>query len=543
MCLHNVSFFAQELTLKLQATDSTAQSTLSQLSFQKLHNSSKTLFSEIDSIQNNLQQQGYFTATHTKTNKEDNTYVVWFSLGKQTTTAAFVFSENLTDMLHQKESATNVLKIPTTHITTFLKETSEQLDQHGYSFAKVQLTDIHIRNNTLFATVTATQPEKRTIDRVLVKGYNNFPASFVRNYLNIKDQTIFSRQKLLAISEAIETIPFVSQIKPPEVLFKKDSTLLYLFLNKQSNNSIDGLLHFTSKESGKGIALYGHVDLQLQNTLHKGETFAIYWKKEGNEQQDFTINTTIPYVFQSPISTEFSFGLFKKDSSFLSTRFSGKIQYAKSANTNTALTYTYTNSESTEASDNFVSFHSNFIGLQYQITLPTHDVFFNNRFFSNLQVSFGKRTFTNTQASDNQINAEATISYLWEIHQRHAFFLKNNTRILWTDTLVANELFRIGGFQNLRGFNEQSITTSRYTIATIEYRYRTNANAYFYTFSDIGRAQLFSKKQETFYSLGLGYTTRFKSSKITVGYALGKTNKTAFNTKQAKALLQLISFF
>jgi len=543
LCVHNVSFFAQELTLKLQTIDSTAQSVLSQLSFQKVHNSPKTLFSEIDSIQKNLQQQGYFTATHTNTHKKENTYVAWFSLGKQTTSAAFIFSESLAEMLRQKESTTKVLEIPTTQIASFLKKTSDQLDQHGYSFAKVQLTDIHIRDNTLFATVTATQPKKRTIDRVLVKGYNDFPVSFVLNYLKTKDQPVFSSQKLRAIAEAIETIPFVSQIKPPEVLFKKDSTLLYVFLNKQSNNSIDGLLHFTSKESGKGIAVHGHIDLQLQNTLHKGETFSIHWKKEGNEQQDFTISTTIPYVFQSPISTEFSFGLFKKDSSFLSTRFDGKLHYAKNAKTKIGITYNYTNSESNEAPGNFASFHSNFIGLQYQITQPTHDVFFNNHFTSNLQVSFGKRTLTHTQVSNNQISAAATISYLWKIHQRHAFFLKSNTRILWTDTLVANELFRIGGFQDLRGFNEQSIAASRYTIATIEYRYQTNANAYFYTFSDLGRAQLFSKKQETFYSLGLGYTTLFKSSKITVGYALGKTSETSFSTKQAKVLLQLISFF
>ena len=43
-----------------------------------------------------------------------------------------------------------------------------------------------------------------------------------------------------------------------------------------------------------------------------------------------------------------------------------------------------------------------------------------------------------------------------------------------------NELFLIGGYKLLRGFNEESQYVSQYAIGTVEYRYRLGLNSYFF---------------------------------------------------------------
>jgi hemolysin activation/secretion protein len=53
--------------------------------------------------------------------------------------------------------------------------------------------------------------------------------------------------------------------------------------------------------------------------------------------------------------------------------------------------------------------------------------------------------------------------------------------------LLANEQFRIGGAKLLRGFDEEFIFASNYTLATLEYRLLIGQNAYLYTFADLAR--------------------------------------------------------
>ncbi len=52
-----------------------------------------------------------------------------------------------------------------------------------------------------------------------------------------------------------------------------------------------------------------------------------------------------------------------------------------------------------------------------------------------------------------------------------------------------NELFEIGGYKLLRGFNEESIYANSYEIGTLEYRLLTGINSYLFTFADIGFAK------------------------------------------------------
>jgi hemolysin activation/secretion protein len=49
-----------------------------------------------------------------------------------------------------------------------------------------------------------------------------------------------------------------------------------------------------------------------------------------------------------------------------------------------------------------------------------------------------------------------------------------------------NELFQIGGFKMLRGFDEQSIFANQYHIALVELRLRFSQNSFAYLFSDNG---------------------------------------------------------
>jgi hemolysin activation/secretion protein len=109
-----------------------------------------------------------------------------------------------------------------------------------------------------------------------------------------------------------------------------------------------------------------------------------------------------------------------------------------------------------------------------------------------------------------------------------------------------NELFQIGGYKLLRGFDEESQYVSQYGVATVEYRYRVGLNSFFYVFTDGGwakNAALINKPNYTYLSTGLGLAFETKAGILNLAWAIGKRNDTDFNLRQSKIHFGFINYF
>jgi hemolysin activation/secretion protein len=105
-----------------------------------------------------------------------------------------------------------------------------------------------------------------------------------------------------------------------------------------------------------------------------------------------------------------------------------------------------------------------------------------------------------------------------------------------------NELFRIGGANSIRGFNEQSFFTSNYTYFNLEYRYATSSRSYFYSITDIGRL-LISSNFNNVIGLGGGYSFFTNNSQINFGIALGNNLSNKFQFRNPKVIINWRTFF
>ena len=52
--------------------------------------------------------------------------------------------------------------------------------------------------------------------------------------------------------------------------------------------------------------------------------------------------------------------------------------------------------------------------------------------------------------------------------------------------IFKNEIFQIGGYKILRGFDEESIFATYYAVSTLEYRFLIGLNSYLFGFTDFG---------------------------------------------------------
>jgi hemolysin activation/secretion protein len=66
--------------------------------------------------------------------------------------------------------------------------------------------------------------------------------------------------------------------------------------------------------------------------------------------------------------------------------------------------------------------------------------------------------------------------------------------VLSSPNIFRNELFQIGGYRLLRGFDEESIFATQYGVGTVEYRFLSGLNSYFFAFADIGWVEIYIKE-------------------------------------------------
>ena len=105
--------------------------------------------------------------------------------------------------------------------------------------------------------------------------------------------------------------------------------------------------------------------------------------------------------------------------------------------------------------------------------------------------------------------------------------------------IFRNELFQIGGFRLLRGFDEESIYSTRYAVLTLEYRYLLGERSFLYGFSDAAINKNTYQNinvSNHFLSAGLGINFQTGQGMLSVCYAAGYRNDVPFRLAQASKL-------
>ncbi|HMF73707.1 MAG TPA: BamA/TamA family outer membrane protein, partial [Flavitalea sp.] len=112
--------------------------------------------------------------------------------------------------------------------------------------------------------------------------------------------------------------------------------------------------------------------------------------------------------------------------------------------------------------------------------------------------------------------------------------------------IFRNELFQIGGYKLLRGFDEESIFASQYGVGTLEYRYLLGQNSFLFAFADGGVTRNTSQSRNlknTFIGGGLGMAFETKAGIFNISYAVGKRDDSKFSLRQAKIHLGYVNYF
>ena len=380
----------------------------------------------------------------------------------------------------------------------------------------------------------------------MVKGYEKFPRSFLKYYAGVRKRKIFNQKKLVAQNENLNGLGFVSAAKPPEALFRKDSTTVYFYLEKQNNNLFDGILGFATDEETQKLTFNGYLNLELNNNLNYGEQLLINYKADGKEQVNFRTKLTLPYLFSTPFGLSGELKIFKRDSTFITTEQEFRATYQ--INPKSTAYIGYRGYDSSNLLDEIIAgtpiedFKSKFFILGGTYLKSQNRKLFPIKTSLLLDVGLGSRE--KESKTDDQISVEATINNIFNLNFKNSIFVQNITSVLFSDSYLVNELFRFGGINSMRGFNENSIDASLFSVINTEYRYQFNEGVYLHSIIDLGyfENETLSLKQNL-YSFGIGLGLNTKAGLFKFNIANGIAENQDFNFSNTKIHISVSSRF
>ncbi len=445
-------------------------------------------------------------------------------------------------------------------------------EKNGYPFAAVFLDSIVIKDNAVNAVLSATTGPLYHIDSIRINGKIKIANNFLQHYLGMPKGSIYNKEKLNQVSKRLLELPYLQEQQPSELMMLGTGSILNLYLQPKRSSQVNFLIGFLPASDATGkLQLTGDVNLNLKNTLGTGETILLNWQQLQLKSPRLNIGFQQPYIFNSPFGVDFSFDIFKKDSAFVQLNAQLGVQYLLSASQSGKLFIQKQNTfllssgidtnlvKATKMLPVNIDVSAVNIGIDYDFnntnyrfnpksgnevklvtTVGIKTISKSNDIISLTDPSFNYASlYDSIKLKAYQFRVKAMAAHYFTTGKRSTLKAIINIGIFNSPNIFRNELFQIGGYKLLRGFDEESIYATRYLVSTAEYRYLVGLNSYLFGFIDAGwvknKYQLVNVSNN-FISGGIGILFETKLGLLNMSLAIGKRNDVNFNLSQSSKI-------
>src|SRR5450432_1210481 len=456
------------------------------------------------------------------------------------------------------------------------------LENNGYPFAKISLDSVQIDQGAIKAVLNVEKGPLYKIDSIRINGSAKISVDFMERYLGIPEGSIYRKDRLLSITRRILELPFVQEERPWNVNILGTGSILNLYLKPKKSSQIDALIGFMPSTDALGnskLLVTGQATIVLRNPFGNGESLGLDWQQLQQASPRLNVNFQQPYLFHSPYGVNLAFSLYKKDSSYINTDGLLGIQYNVSVNRKasvfiqttgcTVLTIDTAQIIATRQLPEVADMSSLSLGATFEFnnTNYKYNAIRGNEFYfigsagtkrlkKNSEIirlkdesdpSFDYGTLYDTvKLSTYQFRLNFSGAHYFPMSRASTIRFALNAAWYQSPKIFRNELFQIGGYKLLRGFNEESILASEYVVSSVEYRYLIGMNSFLFSFVDGGWA-----KNEVpgyainnlYLGIGVGLAFETKAGIFNMSYAVGKEGSNPFEFRHAKIHLGYVNFF
>jgi outer membrane protein assembly factor BamA len=456
------------------------------------------------------------------------------------------------------------------------------LENNGYPFASVTLDSVEFRSDSMVAVLSVDKGPLYKIDSIRNHGSGSISSDFLQQYLGLKNGSIYRKERLQDISSKIRELPFLHEKQGWNLTLLGTGSILNMYLDTKKASEVNvlvGLLPANEQLADNKMLVTGEANINLKNALGGGETIGVNWQQIQVKSPRLNILFQQPYLFGSSFGLNFNFDLLKKDSSYVNIGILAGASYALSARqtgsvflqrmTTNLLTVDTISIKNSRRLPDEADVSSVSIGVNYEIfttdyrfnprkgneffisaSAGTRNIRKNNvivKLYDNNEPGFDFNSLYDTfQLKSYQFRVRLKAAHYFPVSRASTIKTAFNGGWIQSPNMFRNELFQIGGYKLLRGFDEESIFASSYGVATAEYRYLIGQNSFLSAFVDYGLSA--NKAQgininNNFFGAGLGMAFETKAGIFNISYAAGKRDDQKFNLRQSKIHLGYVNYF
>lgn len=452
----------------------------------------------------------------------------------------------------------------------------------GYPFASVAYDSVQLNGNDLTAKLIIDRGSLYKFDSIAQGGSLRMNPNFLYRYLGLSKGAPYQAYRFQKIQQRLDELPFAQQAQPWDLQMLGTGSVANIYLKARKSNILNvllGLMPSSTQTPGNRLQVTGDAQILLRNSFRAGETIGLNWQQIQYRSPRLNLHYNQPYLFASKAGIDFFFELFRKDTQFVNLQVRLGMPYEFSLNRAGKILFQVQQTNVTSIDTQFVvqnrrlpdlgATTSNLLGLEYAANSTNYRL--NPRRGNELSlflVGGTKKINQSTEISGlkDPANPGDNFSFLYEALDLSTYQVRLkmassiyfptgkstvlklglNAGTLESGNFFRNELFQIGGFKLLRGFDEESIFARRYAVLTTEYRLLSGRNSYFFGFLDGGFTQykdLDMQTEHTYLGTGIGMVLEARNSLINLSWALGRRNDLPFDFRQSKIHVGVINFF
>ncbi len=414
----------------------------------------------------------------------------------------------------------------------------EIYSNEGFLFTKIRLKGFEKvsedENEILTKVSFSITPERKAaIDRISIDGNNMTDESVIIRELRIKENTVFNQSLSDKVVKRMKRLNIFSRVGVPEYFIdQNDQGTLKLSINEGNTNSFDGIIGYIPAASAKEKGYFsGLVNVSFRNLFGTLRAFSLKWQQVSRASQDLEINYLEPWLFGLPINLFPSFFQRKQDSTYVQRNIGLKTEVLASEYLSFGLSVhsekVIPSAERTISVLNKSSSLSVGVGIKFD---TRDDVFFPNEglIFRTDYFFIRKETTNQTKAANEQINLRkivADFDYYQPTFTNQIFAVGVHGRELRGNDYDISDLFRLGGTNTLRGYEENQFSGSRLLWMNNEYRVLLAEKNFVFVFLDVGyyyRNIMNENLSKVKLGYGIGAAVDSPLGILKVNYALGE---------------------
>ena len=445
-----------------------------------------------------------------------------------------------------------------------------QLERKGYPFGTLSFDSLHIQHGKAHGVLSVRPGLPYRFIGIEQAGSVQLEERFLYRYLELTEGSALDAGSLAEIDRKLYALGFAEPAQPSEWDMLANGGRLKVFLRSTRNNNVNVIIGAMPQPQSNGrtrMLLTGDADIHLRNALGRGEAMQATWQQLQPKSPRLNLAYNQWYIFKSRFGFDSQFELYKQDSQFLQIRARIGIPYQLGNNKSVSVFYQWQKNVVGEVDTNKVKntrtlpamadFSVQQLGIAWKTDQTDYPQNPRSGFRAELNLLGGlkqvvpngsilalktadfdyARLYDTVRTKSQQFTALVNLEKYSPLNP--ALILKNSLHGGWIHSpqYFRNELFRLGGFHLLRGFDEQSIFASAYAVTTAELRWLTGRNSFLFAFADAGitrYAEYNAGAIQRYLGSGLGLQLEAGSTLVQISVAAGKQSHVPFSLRQTK---------